>query len=81
MAELFQTMPQNITLHLKELYAEGELDEAATRKAYLQVGLEGQREVKRSLRHYNLDAIDAEFEKVARQLKKPAVPRRNRSPR
>jgi hypothetical protein len=57
MAELFQTTPQNITLHLKELYAEGELDEAATCKAYLQVRLEGQREVKRSLRHYNLDAI------------------------
>jgi hypothetical protein len=57
MAELFQTTPQNITLHLKELYAEGELDEAATYKAYLQVRLEGPREVKRSLRHYNLDAI------------------------
>ena len=57
MAELFQTTPQNITLHLKELYAEGEIDEAATCKAYLQVRLEGQREVKRSLRHYNLDAI------------------------
>jgi hypothetical protein len=57
MAELFQTTFQNITLHLKELYAEGELDEAATCKAYLQVRLEGQREVKRSLRHYNLDAI------------------------
>jgi hypothetical protein len=56
MAELFQTTFQNITLHLKELYAEGELDEAATCKAYLQVRLEGQREVKRSLRHYNLDA-------------------------
>jgi hypothetical protein len=57
MAELFQTTPQNITLHLKELYAEGEIDEVATCKAYLQVRLEGPREVKRSLRHYNLDAI------------------------
>jgi hypothetical protein len=37
MAELFQTGPQNITLHLKALCAEGEIDEAATCKEYLQV--------------------------------------------
>ncbi len=37
MAELFQTTPQNITLHLKALYEEGELDEEATCKSYLQV--------------------------------------------
>jgi hypothetical protein len=42
MAELFQTTPQNITLHLKALYAEGEIDEAATCKDYLQVRREGQ---------------------------------------
>jgi hypothetical protein len=37
MAELFQTTPQNITLHIKALYEEGEADEAATCKDYLQV--------------------------------------------
>jgi hypothetical protein len=37
MAELFQTTPQNITLHLKAIFAEGELDEVATCKDYLQV--------------------------------------------
>ena len=37
MAELFQTTPQNITQHLREIYAEGEIDEAATCKASLQV--------------------------------------------
>lgn len=45
MAELFQTPPQNITLHLKTLYGEGEIDEAATCKEYLQVRIEVAREV------------------------------------
>jgi hypothetical protein len=57
MAELFQTTPQNITLHLKSIYGEGELSEEATCKSYLQVRREGSREVRRQLRHYNLDAI------------------------
>ena len=56
-AELFQTTPQNITLHLKEIFADGELTEEATCKEYLQVRREGQREVERSLRHYRLEAI------------------------
>jgi hypothetical protein len=57
MAELFQTTPQNITLHLKSLYQEGEIDETATCKDYLQVRQEGNRSVRRSLRHYNLEAV------------------------
>lgn len=57
MAELFQTTPQNITLHLKAIYAEGELTEVATCKDYLQVRQEGKRQVERSLRHYSLEAI------------------------
>lgn len=57
MAELFQTTPQNITLHLKALYEEGEIGEGATCKDFLQVRREGAREVRRSVRHYNLDAI------------------------
>ena len=36
-AELFQTTPQNITLHIKSIYQEAELDEEATCKDYLQV--------------------------------------------
>jgi hypothetical protein len=62
MAELFQTTPQNITQHLREIYAEGELDEAATRKAFLQVRTEGARQVSRNLHFYNLEAILAGFE-------------------
>lgn len=57
MAELFQTTPQNITLHLQSLYEEGEIDEGATCKEFLQVRAEGGREVRRSIRYYNLDAI------------------------
>ncbi len=57
MAELFQTTPQNITLHLRAIYEEGELGEAATCKDYLQVRSEGGRPVQRALRHYNLEAI------------------------
>ena len=56
-AELFQTTPQNVTLHLKAIFEEGELDEAAICKDYLQVRSEGGREVSRKLRHYRLEAI------------------------
>jgi hypothetical protein len=41
MAELFQTTPQNITIHLKNIFDEGELDEEATCKDFLQVQNEG----------------------------------------
>ena len=57
MAALFQTTPQNITLHVKAIYTEGELQPAATCKEDLQVRQEGARQVKRSLKHYNLDMI------------------------
>ncbi|MEO9385120.1 virulence RhuM family protein [Chromobacterium phragmitis] len=57
MAELFQTTPQNITLHLKALYQEGELSQEATCKDYLQVRIEGNRQVSRQMKFYNLDAI------------------------
>jgi hypothetical protein len=59
MAELFQTTTQNITIHLKEIYAAGELTEQATCKENLQVQSEGQRKVGRSRKFYNLDAIIA----------------------
>ena len=57
MADLFQTTPQNITLHLKALYADGEISPEATCKDYLQVRQEGNRNVARNIDHYNLDAI------------------------
>jgi len=57
MAELFQVTPQNVTLHLKAIYAEGEIEEAATCKEYLQVRSEGGRRITRGLKHYSLPAI------------------------
>ena len=59
MAELFDVKPQNITMHLKNVYADGELVEEATCKDFLQVRQEGQREVKRKRKHYSLDAVSA----------------------
>jgi hypothetical protein len=56
-AELYQTTPQNITLHLKAIYEEGELLEEATCKDYLQVQTEGNRDVSRTRKFYNLEAI------------------------
>src|SRR5690625_2757208 len=58
-AELYQTSPQNITLHIKNIYEEGELSEVSTCKYYLQVQNEGEREVKRNAKHYNLEMIIA----------------------
>jgi len=57
MAELFQTSSQNITIHLKNIFKESELEEKATCKEFLQVQKEGNREVKRKQKFYNLDAI------------------------
>lgn len=57
MAELFETTTQNITRHIKEIFAERELDPEATCKAYLQVRQEGSRSVSRTLQHYRLDVI------------------------
>ena len=57
MAELFQTTPQNITLHIGAIYQEGELSEDLTCKDYLQVRQEGPRQVSRRLKHYNLKLV------------------------
>ena len=57
MAALFQTTPQNVTIHLKNIFEEGELIESATCKDFLQVQKEGVRMVERNQKFYNLDAI------------------------
>lgn len=59
MAELFDCTPENIIQHLKNIYAEEELIPEATAKKYLVVRKEGGRDVRRSIDHYNLDAIIA----------------------
>ena len=57
MTELFQTTKQNISLHIKNVFAEGELEEDSTVKEYLTVQNEGGRQVKREIPYYNLDVI------------------------
>ncbi|MBS3952337.1 MAG: hypothetical protein KGZ88_05255 [Methylomicrobium sp.] len=53
MAELFQSTTQNITLHIKAIYRDGELQVAATCKEYLQVQTEGKRDISRARKFYN----------------------------
>ncbi|MDR0780185.1 MAG: virulence RhuM family protein [Pseudomonadales bacterium] len=55
LADLYQSTPQNITQHIRAIYATGELQEGATCKPFLQVRQEHDRQVSRSLKHYNLD--------------------------
>lgn len=57
MAKLFDCTTDNISLHLKNIYAEGELDEAATAEESSVVQTEGSRRVSRPAKLYNLDAI------------------------
>ncbi len=57
MAELFQTTKQNISLHIQNIFDEGELQPEATVKDYLTVQKEGDRNVKRNVQYFNLDVI------------------------
>lgn len=59
MADLFETTPQNITQHIRTIYEEGEIEEDATCKDYLQVRQEGSREVRRTVKAYRLELIMA----------------------
>jgi len=59
LAELFDCTADNVSLHLKNIYADGELEAAATTEDFSVVRQEGARQVKRSQTFYNLDAIIA----------------------
>ena len=59
MAVLFDCSPENVIQHLKNIFGDGELDESSTAKDFLVVRQEGKRQVSRTLKHYNLDAIIA----------------------
>lgn len=58
-SELFQTSTDNVSVHLKNIYAEGELAEKSTTEDFSVVQKEGERDVRRVIKHYNLDAIIA----------------------
>lgn len=59
LAKLFGTTKNNISLHMKNIFESGELEESSTVKNFLTVQKEGVRNVKREVIHYNLDAIIA----------------------
>jgi len=56
-SELFETSIDNVSLHLKNIYIEQELDESSTIENSSIVRMEGQRKVKRTIKHYSLDAV------------------------
>ncbi len=58
-AQLFEVTPQNVTLHLNNIFKDKELEIKATCKESLQVQIEGNRQVERNIKFYNLDAIIA----------------------
>ena len=57
MVELFQTTKQNVSLHVGNVFKEGELEQESTVKEYLTVQKEGERKVSRKVKYYNLDVI------------------------
>ena len=57
MAAVFSSTTENIRQHLRNIFVDGELEESATTKDFLVVRSEGDRRVRRRIRHYNLDAI------------------------
>ena len=57
MSKLFDTTPQNITIHIQNIYKEQELSKDSTCKDFLQVQTEGKRQISRSMTFYNLDMI------------------------
>ena len=59
MGEVFDTTPENVLMHLKNIYKTGELDQDSTAKNFLVVRTKGSRNVRRTLKHYNLDANKA----------------------
>lgn len=58
-ASLYKTTQENISMHIKNIYRDGELEEISTNKKFLLVQKEGNRKVKRNIDHYNLDMIIA----------------------
>ena len=59
LAEIYATTPQNISLHVGNIYQDKELSEEGTRKKFFLVRQEGKRQVHREIDHYNLDMIIA----------------------
>lgn len=59
MADLFEIGVNTVKHHLKEIFADGELQEAATIRKYRIVRSEGKRQIAREVEHYSLPVIPA----------------------
>ena len=68
LAEIYCTTQQNISLHIDNIYKDGELAPMATHKDFLLVRQEGNRQVQRNIAHYNLDMIIALGYRVQSQV-------------
>ena len=66
--ELFDASQQDVSYHINQIYAEGELDPVRTHKKFLLVRQEGTRSVQRQISHYNLDMIIAVGYRVKSQV-------------
>ena len=69
LAEIYATTPQNISLHVGNIYQDKELSEEGTRKKFFLVRQEGKRQVQREIDHYNLDMIIALDDQILRLRK------------
>lgn len=67
-AEIYDTTQENISMHIKNIYNDKELDENRTYKKFLLVRQEGTRQVKREIDHYNLDVMIALGYRVQSQI-------------
>ena len=67
-AEIYKTTQENISMHIKNIYKDGELENNSTNKKFLLVQNEGNRQVNRNIDHYNLDMIIALGYRVQSQV-------------
>lgn len=68
LAEIYCTTQENISMHIRNVYVDEELNESRTYKKFLLVRQEGTRQVKRDVAHYNLDMIIALGYRVQSQV-------------
>ena len=68
LAEIYETSQENVSMHIKNIFKDSELDENRTYKKFLLVRTEGNRQVKRNIDHYNLDVVIALGYRVQSQV-------------
>ena len=70
LADIYATTPQNISLHVGNIYADRELDEEGTRKKFFLVRQEGSRSVNRNIDHHQ-NGLKAQYALSPRQSEAP----------